>query len=480
MAFAPRGALAFTVAGLLAQGLSLARTIYLARVLSLDQFGLAATYLLAVTLVEMATQLRPDLLLVQHRKGDNPAMQAGLQACQALRGLAGALLLLALAGPLAWSFGQDDQVASYCVLAIVPLLGGLAHFDQHRCKRRQDLGPAALILVLPLLGSLLLAVALSSSLRHAGLMLVALIGQHALAFALSHGLARQRYRWRWDLALLRQALRFGAPALANGALLFVIFNGERWIVGYRLGLAELGLFTLMLNLSMTPALVLSHTVQTWLLPQLARLQDAPERLAARARAAGQVPLALAIALATGAALMGPPLAARLAGQAYHGGLALFVWLALAQAVRLAQSGLTLPPLARGRTSSGLAGNLLRVGCLPIGLWWLDRSGSLTGLAQLALAAETAALLLTWLLDRRSAPVRLPSLGAMLAVIALIALDTVLVSPRANLLAHLHPLQLVYVVAAGATLAALASARRSSLPWALRGKASNTSSRAGTM
>lgn len=480
MAGSLSGAMAFTGAGLLAQALSLARTIYLARVLPLDQFGLAATFLLTVTLVEMATQIRPDLLLVQHRDGNSRAMQAGLQSCQALRGLLGALLLFALAGPLASSFGQDQHLDSYRLLAIVPLLGGLAHFDQHRLKRSADLGPAALILALPMLGSLLLIVALAPQIRHAGLMLVALIGQHALAFACSHWLARRSYRWRWDPALWRRALRFGMPVLANGALLFLIFNGERWIVGNRLGLAELALFTLMLNLSMTPALVLSNTVQTWLLPQLARLQDNPARFAAVARTAGQVPFALAIALATGSALIGPPLAALAAGRAYHAGLELFVWLALSQALRLAQAGLTLAPLARGQTASGLAGNLLRVACLPIGLWSLDQGAGLTGLAQIALAAEVAALGLTFALTRRMGHVPLHGLAATLLVIALIALDTLLVPPAADLQAHLHPLQLAYLVVAAATLSIMASARRSILPWALRGKASSTSTREGTM
>jgi len=403
-----------------------------------------------------------------------------LQACMALHGAVGAVLLLALAAPLAWSFGQSAHLDSYRLLAIVPLLGGLAHFDQHRSKRSLDLGPAALILVLPMFGSLLLTVTLAEQVRHTGLMVVALIAQHGLALALSRLIARRAYRWRWDAALFRLALRFGAPVLLNGALLFLIFNGERWIVGYRLGLAELAVFTLMLNLSMTPALVLSHTVQTWLLPRLALLHGDPARFAQEARAAAQVPFALAIALATGAALVGPPLAALVAGKPYHGGLDLFVWLALAQALRLAQAGLTLAPLAQGETASGLAGNLLRVACLPLGLWLLDSGGSLTALAQLALLAETAALLLTAVLTRRSAHAPTRAVAATLLAMALIALDAVLVPPAAALQTHLHPLQLVYLVAAGIALSSMASARRSILPWALRGKASSTSKRDGTI
>lgn len=487
-----RAAVAFSAASLLAQGLSLARTIYIARVLPLEQFGLAATFLLVVTLVEMATQIRPDLLMMQHRDGNSRAMQAGLQAGQALRGLLGALLLLALAGPLAWSFGPsehpNEHLGSYRMLALIPLLGGLVHFDQHRRKRSMDLGPAALILVLPLLGSLLLAIGLSDRVRDAGLMLVALIGQHALAFALSHVLARRRYRWQWDPALMRRALRFGTPILANGALLFLVFNGERWIVGHWLGLADLAVFTLMLNLSMTPALVLAHGVQTWLLPQLARLQDDAAGFARLARTAGRLPFALAIAFATSAALVGPPLAARIAGDAYHGGLALFAWLALAQALRLAQSGLTLAPLASGQTASGLAGNLLRVACLPLGAWWLGQGGGLNGLAQLALMAEAAALAVTFTLTRRTACVPLRVVAAGLTVVALIALDTHLTAPKASLPAHLHPFQLVYLIAAGAALGAMlthpqasaARALRSILPWALRGRSSSTSNRDGTM
>lgn len=455
MSNARRGAAIYTLAAIIVQAAMLLRTLFVARQLSLEDFGIAATYLLIITLIDMIAQMRPDLLLVQDRGGDDADMQAGLQAYQAVRGLIAALILVAIAWPLAWSFGQQDRVGNYMLLAIVPLLGGLMHFDQHRLKREMNFTPAAAVLCLPYAGSLALAVALAPVIRDDRLMLYAIIGQQVIALALSHLMAQRRYRWRWEWALVRRVTTFGLPMLLNGILLFLIMNGERWIVGNQLGMADLAIFTLMLNLSLTPALVFTNLLQTWFLPQLSRLQDEPRRFAAFAQVAQEAYLSGAVAFAAAAALLGPPLAALVAGSQYRDGVGIFVWLALVQAVRMAKAGSNIVTIAKARTGNSLAGNLLRVASLPIGMWWLASGGTMIGLVVIALAAECGGFIIALWLARRSIglalrPLVLPSLAAA-ATIALIAADTHFHPPSPDPRVHAHAFQLAYLAAAAGTI-----------------------------
>ena len=55
----------------------------------------------------------------------------------------------------------------------------------------------------------------------------------------SHLVAERPYRLVLDREIMAESLRFGWPLLVNGVLLFVVFNGDRVIVGHGLGMATL-------------------------------------------------------------------------------------------------------------------------------------------------------------------------------------------------------------------------------------------------
>lgn len=416
-----RGAFVFTAASFLAQAISLARTILLARLLSPHDFGIAATYLMVITLIDMLSQMGLERVIVLDRDGDDPALQGNVQALQALRGLFCALALLAVAWPFAVIFDQREVLGSYLLLALVPLFGAFLHFDQHRLRRGMNFYPASLMQVMPYAVSLAILLAASLFIDDHRMMLWAVIGQQATALVLSHLLARRPYRWHWDRARTIRLVSFGWPMFLGGVLLFVIMNGERMIVGHELGMAELGFFTLMLNLSLTPSLVLGNVMQSWMLPQLARVRDDNAAFRPLAHATMQASLAMALGLAIGAATLGPALVDLLVGETYRAGLALFVWLAVAQAFRVAKEGCGIVALSKGFSGNQLAGNLVRVAALPLAWWWLARGGDLIGLAWFAIAAEATGFAITLRLAVRNTaiparPVIVPALLCALACV----------------------------------------------------------------
>lgn len=452
-----RGGIFLVSANVSAQVISLLRTILLARLIPIDDFGIAATYLLLVTLIEMLSQLGLDRMIVQVRDGDSIALQGALHSVQVIRGMVAAIALFVAAWPVSALFDQPENLGFYQLLAIMPLMGGFAHFDQHRFKRDMDFGPASLIIILPYAGSLAIMLGLSLAFRDHRLMLWAIIGQQAIMLLLSHGLARRPYTMAWDVKLVRRIKAFGMPLFLNGTLLFVIMNGERMLIGHLRSMADLAIFTMMLNLSMTPALVLTSSLQNWFLPQLARLQDNGIRFAKLALSTFQSTLFLGLAVAVGAALIGPPLVAFAAGPQFTSGLDLFAWLAIAQGVRVAKAGPGVVALALGRSGNELWGNLFRIGALPAGWWWIASGGDLIGLAWLVIVAEAGGLFISLKLSARKTEISLRSLIvpliAFFATLVLIAVDLRLHPASANLMDHLHGFQLAY--AASAILAVLA-------------------------
>lgn len=460
---AMRGGFTFTLASFAAQAISLARTILLARLLSPHDFGVAVTFLLAVNLIDMLSQIGLERAIVQDRDGHSPALQGNVQALQALRGTVGTLALLAVAWPFSVFFDQQEVFEAYLLLALVPLFGAFMHFDQHRLRRDMNFLPASLMQFVPYAVSLAIMLALSFFIRDYRIMLWAVIGQQAAALVLSHWLARRPYRWHWEPRRIRQILTFGWPLFLNGVLLFAIMNGERMIVGNVLGMAEMAVFTLMLNLSMTPALVLANVSQSLFLPQLSRVQDDSQAFRPLAHAVMQASLAMALGLAVAAATVGPAVVDLLVGEAYRAGLALFVWLALSQAFRIATAGCGVVALAKGYSGNQLPGNLVRVAVLPLAWWWLAQGGDLIGLVWFAIAAETIGFIVALGLAVRNAaipagPVIVPALFCALAL-ALIGAD-LLVRPVVPSLAQwLDVSQLPYLVVALLALATMPDLRR---------------------
>ena len=116
----------------LGQVLSFVRNVIVARLLGPDDFGIAATFALTVSLLEMISDLGTDKLIILAADGDNPRLQASAQLWQFAREAVGALLILALAWPLAALFGVPQARWAFYWLALVPLLRGLLHLDIKR------------------------------------------------------------------------------------------------------------------------------------------------------------------------------------------------------------------------------------------------------------------------------------------------------------------------------------------------------------
>src|SRR5687768_16809349 len=115
-----RSGLILTTGNATAALLGLARNVIIARLISVEDFGIASTFAITMALVEMASNFSLDRLVVQDRDGDRPHVLATLHAVQAVRGLIGAGILYMLAGLLASLFGVPDVVYAYQALAIIP------------------------------------------------------------------------------------------------------------------------------------------------------------------------------------------------------------------------------------------------------------------------------------------------------------------------------------------------------------------------
>lgn len=396
-----------------------ARNLALAALLPVEQYGIATTFALAMAAVEMAMASGVQAQIVQARDGDDPDLQAALQGFQALRGLIAAAALAAAAGPVARWLGIPEVAWAYRALALIPVLNGLQNLDVHRLNRAGRFAPLALSQTLPAALALPLAAGLAAWLQDWRALLWAMLAQAAMALAITHLTAARPFRLGVDRTAWTRVMVFGWPILANTLVVFAVMQGDRLAVGRVLGMEVLGVFSMGVTLTLTPALVLASTLRISLLPGLSAA--GADRFPALARRAIRVSLALS-ALASATAAAAPAVVGALvAGTGFAALPALLLPLGLVQAARLAQASTTVAALALGATGNAAATSLPRLLAVGAGAVWLARGGGVEAVIWLAVAAETlGAGISAGLLRRRAPGLALPRgayAGAALAALA---------------------------------------------------------------
>jgi len=367
------------------------RNLLIARLLPVEDYGIAATFAMLFAAVEAFSQIGLDRMLIQDRDGDRPAMQRGLHAFSALRGLAAAAAILALAAPYAGFLGVPQAAGAYAAMALMPLMRGGLHYDVFRLQRRMDYRIAIRMQIVPAAVSLASIWPLVVVLGDWRAMPAALLLQEAARVATSHLAAERGYRIGWDGALVRRALGFGWPLFANGLLLFLVFNGEKMLVGRTLGMAELGLFAMAVTLTLTPSFVLARAAQAYFLPRLSRLQDAPAAFARLYPVAVQTGMAIGLGVLGATLLLGAPFVHLALGEHFRPMLPTLAALAAVNAVRLAKTGIAVVSLARGFTGNAAIANLPRAAALAPAWAALAAGHGIEAVLAIALAAETAGL-----------------------------------------------------------------------------------------
>ena len=367
--------------------LLLARNLIIARLIPVEDYGVAATFAVAMAVVEMASAFGLQQQIVQSKEGDDPKFQAGLQGFQLLRGVISGVILFLLAGPLAAFLGIPEVAWAYQVLALVPVLNALQHFDIHRLTRAMQFKALLLTGSLPALISLIAVWPLVTVFGNWQVMLWALLLQAALAALVSHICAERRWQLSLDRAILAKSMRFGWPLLLNSILMFLVFQGDKLIVGRLQGMEALAVFSMGVTLLLTPTLVFAKSAQNLFLPKLSAAQEDPEAFARIAQRCLQTVALAALALVLGTLLLGGPVVHLLLGEKYAPLLPLLIWFAISQALRMAKAGPAIVALALGQTSNALWANVLRSLCLPLAWVVAERGGSLLDILLIATLGE---------------------------------------------------------------------------------------------
>ncbi|MBX3744452.1 MAG: oligosaccharide flippase family protein [Verrucomicrobiae bacterium] len=384
-----RSALKGSAVVALGEGLGFAasfiRNMILARALPKADFGIAATFAMVITLLEVSAKMGIARFLVRDKEGNEPEFLAAAHFLHGVAALASCALIAALAWPIAHLFGIREHATALLALALIPLLHGFGHLDVRRFERTMRFGPATWIEAGPQLVITALAWPVAVWLGDYRSVLLLLVLKALLSWTGSFLFAERPYRWLFHREYVTRMLRFGWPLILNGFLMFAVMRGDQFVVATFYPMEELAAFAAAASLALAPILLFSRVFASVMLPVLAKAQDDPAVFERRYRLILAFMSAFSAAYAMGLIVAAEPLMQFAFGSKYAGAGLLLAWLAAANALRNVRRATAIAAIAKGDSVNELYSNLsggvallpaLAIGFLRDPVWMIAAVGLL--------------------------------------------------------------------------------------------------------
>lgn len=387
------------------------RNIIVARLVSPEDFGIAALFVMTVSFLEMFSNLAVDTLLVQSPQGDEERFQQTSQLMMAIRGLGIALILLIFAGPVAGLFDIPAVAWAFRLLAVVPLIRGLAHQDMSRFQRQLNFKPILVADVSSQFISCSLAWPMAFWLGDYSAILYLIIVQSLARTVISHIMAERRYYWTWEPIHAREIFSFGWPLLINGILLFLIMQGDRFVIGAADNIfdratyskAQLGFYSAAFVLSSAIAQTITNVMSPVMLPLLSRVQDLEEQFQKRCSFCVQIAAFALTPLGIIFILIGGWFVVLVYGDQYLAAAPLIAWLGVTTSIHLLRVASTTIALSRGDSPNPTISNVFRAFSFILAFIFAALGADIVWIAASGLAGEILATGISiWLLKHRLA------------------------------------------------------------------------------
>jgi lipopolysaccharide exporter len=379
------GAAWMLLARLFVRAIGIVSTVFLARLLVPEDFGLIALSTSIVFAIEVFGQLGIDMTLIRERHAGR-AQYDTAWTLMVIKGSAVALMITLLAEPVANLFDDVRLANVIYVLAGAIAIDAVQNVGIVDFRKELRFAPDFVFTVAQKLASFIVTVISALLWRNywaivAGIVMNSLAGT-VLSYAV-HG-----YRPRFRLSEWKPLLGFSRWLLINNVLSFYAARLDVFIIGRYFGAHDLGIFRLSSEIAALPATELVAPLQRAIYPGITKIAGSTERLRASYTKGLAVNVMLAAPIAAGIAILAGPIVSVLLGPRWVDAVPLLQILALNSLVRLnsANTGAFLLALNRPELAAKLTTNYVIVlfPSFALGIWL----GALAGAAAAMLAATS--------------------------------------------------------------------------------------------
>jgi O-antigen/teichoic acid export membrane protein len=377
------------------EGSAFLRNLLLARLIGVEEMGLAVMLALGIRIFEMTGELGLDRLLVQVDGSDLPVMRRSVHLLQLVKGALLTIVAVLLAVPICQVLGPGLDASVFAIAALSLFIRGASNCNYRERQRRGEFIPAFVVEGGSNLIAALLAGPIAWYLRdYMTIAWVSLI-QAALFTGLSHLVATSAYRIGIDRSSIARCFRFGVPIAVNGILMFLALQGDRLIVALNFPAADVARFVLAAQLTLLPALIGARFLLSYELPKFARLHrkqgDFMRHLWSLVQKVGLVSLVGVLLFG----IVGNTLISWLYGDSYLVAAEVMWLLALGAGIRFLRAVPSTALMAQERTHVLLMTNLPRLITLPLAFWLVLAGGDLTAMVAIGVIGELMSLVLAF-------------------------------------------------------------------------------------
>jgi lipopolysaccharide exporter len=259
------------------RGLGFLRTLILARLLSPEDFGLFGIAVLTINFLENFSVTGIDAALVQ-KKG---SIKEDLDTAWTVNVIRSLLLFSTLyfGAPVVASFFNNTEALDIIkALAFLQLCTGAENIatvyfrKEIRFNKLFNLNFSAMTV------NFVVSVTMAIILKSVWALVYGALAGAFIKTVMSYVLQPYRPRLRFEVAKLKELLRFGKWIFGSSILVFLITEGDDVFVGKMLGTTALGLYQMAYLLSNAPATEISNFVAQITFPVYSKMQGDVQRL----------------------------------------------------------------------------------------------------------------------------------------------------------------------------------------------------------
>ena len=322
--------------------------VFVARMLTPAEYGLAALALVFASLVMIFSDLALGAALIQRKSlsavDRDTAFWATLTA-----GVLFTALGAGLSGPIAALYGEPDAQPLLVVLSLSFLVSALGATQQNLMLREMDFKRYESIALAGGLAGAVAAVVVAATGGGAWAIIAQQIAGVLLATGLLWRVSTWRPRWAFSWASLRDLGGFSLYLLGQRMLYYLQVNGDRFLIGRFLGTAALGIYAVAYNTMLVPASKLGAPLQRVFSPAFSRIQDETERIAAMWARVVRLLAAVSVPALAGLIVVAPDFVPLVLGDQWKEAvpvIQVLAWVGIVQAVQAINMDILL---ARGRS-----------------------------------------------------------------------------------------------------------------------------------
>jgi O-antigen/teichoic acid export membrane protein len=280
-----RNSSAWTIAGFgLSQVVRLASNVALAALLFPEAFGLMAIVATITGGFALLTDIGLGANIVQSKRGDVPAFLNTAWTVQAIRGTGLALLVAAMAWPVATFYASSDPLALELqgiipVVALGILIDAFQSTNMRTAARHMSLGRVTVLQIGSQCTGIAVMIWIAWQTRSVYAMavggVVTAIVQSALSHVVLPGISN---KFQWEKSALREIVHFGKWVVLSTIIFFFATQIDKLVFAKVFTLAELGAYSIAASLAAMPAVLLGKLQGSVIFPLFARMLDRGERL----------------------------------------------------------------------------------------------------------------------------------------------------------------------------------------------------------